>query len=197
MAERYDVFISYHSKKPVGEWVREFFAQELKSWLDQQFPDRPAQVFYDQTSIPLGDEFNRRLLSAIGSSRVFVPILSPSYFSQSPWCVWEWTCFRAWRPDAVMPVLYYNRQALPADVQPIEMEDFTSLNDTFPAWRKSVKYARFQKRVRVFAEQVADRIRAVPLPADGVFAPGFVPPDMPLPIAPPLLPVIPQHRMAA
>jgi hypothetical protein len=195
VADGYDVFISYHTNRPVGAWVREFFADELRDWLNQQFPDRAATVFLDETSIPTGDEFPERLITALGTSKVFVPVLSPSYFSQSPWCLWEWQCYRAWRPRGVMPILYYNKDVLPADVQAIQMEDFSGLNSTFKGWRDSPKFGRFQQRVRTFAEQIAARIRELGPSPDG-FPPGFALPK------PPRggggsVPPIEQRRMAA
>jgi hypothetical protein len=187
---RYDVFISYHSKAPVGYWVREFFALELKDWLDQQF-ERPAEVFYDRESIEVGDRIQDTLKTALEASRMFVPVLSPSYFNQSKWCPWEWKCFQTSHPTAVMPVLYYNRASLPLEVQNIKMCDFSEVNAAFPAFKRSVKYGRFQERVRAFAEDLAARLRKL----DGNPTVPFGP--MPPPGAPPGVPPIDQQRLVA
>jgi hypothetical protein len=190
--EQYDVFVSYHSKDPVGFWVREFFVVELKNWLDQQFPDREASLSWDRETIEVGDEIEQKIITALSATTIFVPVLSPSYFNQSRWCKWEWQCFQTWRPNAMMPVLFYNIHSLPPEVQAIRMADFTKANSSFPGWRNSESYGSFQSMVREFAQQVARRIKAT-TPPNG-FPPDFEPPPLPPPAG---TPPIGQRRMSS
>jgi hypothetical protein len=190
----HDVFLSYHWKGPTGIWVPRFFQKELAFWLNEQFPDRAATVFYDRESITIGDQTGRELLDALGRTRVFVPVLSPSYFTQSRWCAWEWRCFHAWRPAAVMPVLYYNFKALPDFARALNMEDFSDVNATFEGWPNTPQYGQFQERVKKFAEKIARRMRELEPPPESGFPPTFTPPPIPEPEG---LPPIDQRRMAA
>jgi hypothetical protein len=191
-AERWDVFVSYHSKDPVGFWVREFFVKELRDWLDQQFPDRAASVFFDREAIETGEVINSAIVAALSRTVIFVPILSPSYFNQSRYCAWEWQCFHRWRPSAVMPVLFYNRDALPPDVQGVKMADFSSVNAAWPAWRESRDYGMFKALVRDFAQEVARRwIKQPALPENG-FPSDFQLPPPPMPRG---MPPIDQRQM--
>lgn len=191
-AERWDVFVSYHSKDPVGFWVREFFVKELREWLDQQFPDRAASVFFDREAVEVGDKIDASIIAALARTVIFVPVLSPSYFNQSRYCAWEWQCFHTWRPTAVMPVLFYNRDALPAEVQGVKMADFSSVNAAWPAWRESRDYGVFKTLVRDFAQEVARRSSKLPPLPDSGF-----PPDFKLPPLPPArgMPPIDQRQM--
>ena len=189
----YDVFISYHSRHPVGTWVQGYFVGELTSWLHQQF-DREATVFFDRIEIETGDVIDERLINALGTSTIFVPVLSPSYFSQSKYCHWEWLCYQKWRPDAIMPVLQYNKQRLPGHVQKMQLADFTPFGLPYPAFPTSPEYGKFLHQVRAFAEEIARRIRAVEAPTEGGFPPDFALPPIPEPEG---LPPIPQKRMVA
>jgi hypothetical protein len=190
----YDVFLSYHTKDPVGYWVRQFFATELSNWLDQQFPERASQVFFDRTDIYSGDKIADKLLDALERSRVFVPVLSTSYFSQSLWCKWEWQCFRKLREDGIMPVLYYKKELLPIEAQELHMADFSRYNQAFPAFPKTEPYGAFQALVMDFAQQVATKISTMPAIPPGR-PPGFTPPSPPARQNMPVRPQITQRRM--
>jgi hypothetical protein len=83
MAYEYDVFVSYRRHAEWPKWVREIFLPLFSHWLGEEL-GRNAQIFVDH-QIETGDSWPQRLGSALGQSKVLVPLFSRQYFA-SGWC---------------------------------------------------------------------------------------------------------------
>ncbi len=80
----YDVFISYaHEEQP---WVRENVLRPLQ---DARLADgRKLSIFYDESTIRVGDAWKDVFCDAIDASKFVIPIYSETYKSK-PYCVFE------------------------------------------------------------------------------------------------------------
>ncbi|MBT2207889.1 TIR-like protein FxsC [Actinomadura sp. NEAU-AAG7] len=87
-------FLSYaRSRFRAGDpdrWVQKFF-DDLCADLGQM-TDAPNPGFMDRQIAP-GSDWPRQIRDALSSCRVFVPLLSPAYFT-SEYCGKEWTAFQ-------------------------------------------------------------------------------------------------------
>jgi len=88
----FDVFISYahHDNATHNNWVRQF-AKRLSDDYRSRC-GKPLQIFLDNDNLNTGDVLSSRLQGALKESRLFIPILSPTYLS-SRWCRREFLHF--------------------------------------------------------------------------------------------------------
>jgi hypothetical protein len=103
-AESYDVFISYSRAPANASWVEEHVFQPLAG--ATRADGRALRVFFDRSSLRLGDFWYRRLALAIAGSRYFVPIYCDEYFDKA-FCIHEITLAMArcaQRPGFVLPI---------------------------------------------------------------------------------------------
>lgn len=76
---KYDVFISYSRQH--GDWVVKNVYEPLK--VMRRADGSELSVFFDRTSIGLGEAFTAKYMRAIVDSRFFIPIFSDDYFSKN------------------------------------------------------------------------------------------------------------------
>lgn len=89
---RYDVFVSYPGEARHVRWVQKVFIEELRLYLENEL-GRPPEIFSDRTGLGSGDEWPDKLKTALGQSRVLVPVWSVNYFN-SKWCMAECSVIR-------------------------------------------------------------------------------------------------------
>ena len=108
------VFISYtHQSDPSGVLGR--FLDELRDAISIRTGVAQDQTLFIDTTMPVSGRWSKRIIHALATCRVFMPIYSPSY-PTSDFCGREWTVFarrlRAYSAasgddaDAVVPVLW-------------------------------------------------------------------------------------------
>lgn len=168
MSYQYQVFLSYRRLGPVEVWVRDFFRKEFEDWLTEELGGEPARVFLDQTDLRPGDQFEAKLGQTLSTSCCLVPIWTPSYFKSS-WCWAEWQTFRkraqlARTPNVnlVVPIRWCDGDHFPAEAKNTQWEDFNEFAMTGPAFRSTVGFLDFQKKVHSFAAKVAAEIDKAP-----------------------------------
>ena len=87
-----DVFISY----------KHDVADDLTAYIVQALEKAGLTVWLDDASLPYGPEFLKRIVRALESSRVVVPLISPAYLI-SNWCIGELFIGKAF--NCLVPVL--------------------------------------------------------------------------------------------
>jgi tetratricopeptide (TPR) repeat protein len=86
----HELFISYSHKDDTGGWVAAL-VEAIKS-AHLAFAHRPLNVFFDQHDIKSMNDWELNILAGLKSSKVFLAVLSPSYFA-SAYCRKEWRLF--------------------------------------------------------------------------------------------------------
>ena len=82
--ETYDLFISYSRKQ--AKWVKKNVYKQLKDFRNSE--DRKINIFFDEESIPPGEQFQDIYKDAILNSKIFLPVFSEDYF-KSNHCTYE------------------------------------------------------------------------------------------------------------
>jgi hypothetical protein len=78
-AETYDLFISYSRKQ--GKWVKKNVYLPLKGFKNSE--DKKINIFFDEESIPPGEQFQDYYKEAILNSKIFLPVFSEDYFKSN------------------------------------------------------------------------------------------------------------------
>jgi hypothetical protein len=78
-SETYDIFISYSRKQ--SKWVKKNLYTPLKKFRNSD--DKKIKIFFDEDSIPTGEEFQVYYRDAIQNSKMFIPIYSEDYFKSN------------------------------------------------------------------------------------------------------------------
>ena len=89
MDYEYDVFLSYVTKYPHGEWVNDIFYELFESYLSDAI-NYNVKIFRDISDIKGGMAWENKIKKALVCSKVMVSIFSPSYF-QSEYCMREFS----------------------------------------------------------------------------------------------------------
>lgn len=171
MGYEYDVFISYRSEPPVGEWVRRHFAPLLGQWLNESCT-RPVRIYVDRLDLVPGSEWPVELRDALSRSRFLVPVLSPSYF-RSEWCLAELATMQARErhlghrrtsgsPFLIFPVKFNDGKHFADSVKGITTVDLSDWNQPSEAFAQTPAYVDLTKAIERFAEGVADRLDSAP-----------------------------------
>jgi len=87
MVYEYDVFYSYKTGFPFGDWVHEHLLPFLESYLGNAL-NRNVNLFVDRNGISSGDAWPERIKRALAHSRCLVAVWAPLYFN-SLWCRYE------------------------------------------------------------------------------------------------------------
>lgn len=163
---RYDVFFSYKRQDPTLPWMREVVAK-LRFWLTEDL-NRAAEVFVDESSIPIGKRWPDELKQAVKDSRCIVCVWSPSYF-QSDWCVSEWQSFVAREKlrdveprRLIAPLKFHDGEHFPQEAKETEWEDVAKYAITVPAFWGSPRAIEYEEKLKSFANSVADMVRGAP-----------------------------------
>jgi hypothetical protein len=77
--ETYDLFISYSRKQ--GKWVKKNLYLPLKAFKNSE--DKKINIFFDEESIPPGEQFQDFYKEAILNSKIFLPVFSEDYFKSN------------------------------------------------------------------------------------------------------------------
>ncbi|PTM09574.1 MAG: hypothetical protein DA407_05560 [Bacteroidetes bacterium] len=77
--ETYDIFISYSRKQ--GKWVKKNVYLPLKGFKNSE--DNKLNIFFDEESIPPGEQFQDFYKEAILNSKIFLPVFSEDYFKSN------------------------------------------------------------------------------------------------------------------
>jgi TIR domain len=97
----HDIFISYahHDDEIHERWVRQFAKQLEDDYRSRT--GRKLNIFLDKEDLRTGQLLDERLQQALRQTRVFVPILSPTYLA-SEWCRREFESFLTIAGDALV-----------------------------------------------------------------------------------------------
>ncbi|MEM6335394.1 MAG: tetratricopeptide repeat protein [Bacteroidota bacterium] len=87
---KYDLFVSYAHPDDADGQVHAL-VREIQA-IQQEFERQHLQVFYDREGLRTMDDWSRRILEALKSSKVMLAVLSPAYF-KSEFCRVEWEWF--------------------------------------------------------------------------------------------------------
>jgi hypothetical protein len=122
----YDVFISYAHDE--GAWVSENVCLPFR---EARLPDgRKLSIFFDTSSLQVGQAFQDKLSLGVDGSRVIVPVYSDIYF-QRPYCIFElrraygkWISLGA-QSRCLLPIMrgHPNIPQAFADIQAISVDD--------------------------------------------------------------------------
>lgn len=182
----YLYFLSYARDDRVNDQHRtiEKFSKELESRVRMLYPGQGNTSFFDGSDIETGDNWPDTLSRALCTSRVFVPIYSPTYFTKD-FCGREWQIFsdrldayKAQNPAAkvhslIQPVLLM----APRDLQsvPTAVSDVQYMSDVYPenyrtaglqAIRRSgAGTASYDKFLTELARRIIEVAKQCPLPA--------------------------------
>lgn len=171
MDYKYDVFLSYNTSFPYGDWVHEHLLKFLESYLENAL-NRPAKIFVDRKGISAGDAWPLRLKSALANSRCLVAVLSPSYFN-SHWCLAEFAFiiqrekkldYRTdIRPEGlVVPLVVSDGDSFPEFVKNIECFDCRKFARVGEGFTRTSRYVEFQDKLEEFVQDVANAINNAP-----------------------------------
>jgi FxsC-like protein len=178
LSEEYVYFLSYartdRVKGPSGEIDR--FHKDLSAIISQRLPgvDEETCGFLDTADIEPGADWSETLAHALRTARVFIPILSPTYFDR-PYCGKEWAAFSqrlsSNADNLIQPVRLVARIDL--DPQPPVVAVVQSTHDSYPAAynKNGLAYLlsasstgdEYRKFLHAFADVVVSAMRKHPL----------------------------------
>jgi FxsC-like protein len=170
MTERF--FVSY-AREDATHYLDAFLEQLMDSVRIKSGGARDDVAFVDRSHILVGAEWPKALANALQECAVFVPILTPSYFSREV-CGKEWGYFRlrqdqapAPRPPLVIPVLWGELPDVRDTIRRIAPPDLVELNISGPKFPpeylehglyRLMRQSRFQDVRTEIIDQLARRI---------------------------------------
>jgi hypothetical protein len=164
---RYDLYISYPRSGSVADWVRIHLVPTLEGCLTDLLAHAP-RIFFDTESIEVGTAWPEQLAYALKRSRVFLAVLSPSYF-RSAWCVSEWESFLARerlldgnRNRIILPVVASDGDTFPESVRSLQWFEMAQWVYPYPQFSRTDAYIQFYEAVRRLAEVIAENIERAP-----------------------------------
>jgi hypothetical protein len=170
MPYAYDIFLSYHRRPPVGDWVRNHFHPRLSEWLAESCSFEP-RIFVDWGQ-ETGVHWPENLRLALKQSKCLVPVWSPRYF-RSPWCLAELESM--WLREErlglgteenpsglVLPVAFNDGDHFSDRAKAVQHRDFRKWNFPAPSFVSTEPYLRFIEEIQAFAAELADVIARAP-----------------------------------
>ena len=167
---KYDLFISYVRQPPVLPWVNLFFKPVLEERIRCELP-RDPKIFVDDSSIKKGSKWREKIIEALSTTRVIIPIWSADYF-RSKWCVAEWITMEERQkqinrkeklsPSIIFPIKFADGDNFPELAIKTQMEDLTEYNYTTIAFRDSDEFMKFEKKIEVIAKNLCGIIQDFP-----------------------------------
>jgi TIR domain len=171
MAYEHDVFLSYKSDFPFGDWVHECFLPFFRPYVENAL-NRPFNLFLDRTGIMSGDSWPQRLLEALSRSRCLVAVWSPFYF-RSDWCrrECELMLHRERRlgmrslanpGGLVLPICLFDGDHFPGPAKEIQHLDCRKYFVVGDGFKRTELYVEFQQVIARWSEEVASAIHRAP-----------------------------------
>jgi hypothetical protein len=188
---RFDLFISYKrepsNKRLITPWLREVL-DRVEYWLRQEMGGQRIEIFFDEDSIEVGDDWPDEIRDALLSAKCLLPVWSPEYF-HSTWCVAEWKSFLMRETlisgrgqtasRLIVPIKFHDGRWFPAEAQRVQQLDLSSYTATTQAFWTSQRADELDQRIKRFAPNLARVVsRAPPYEA------GW-PIDLGVPVSPP------------
>lgn len=165
MAYNYEVFISYNRQRVTHTWIKKFFFDKFKEWLDLELGGIDSRIFWDERDVEVGTYWKSEILSALATSKCILPIWTRGYFN-SCWCVAEWKTFclreRQKRAGLIVPVQWQDGKHYATEALKQTPADFREYATTAPAFINSVKYMEYEHELRAVCQKVAERIEDAP-----------------------------------
>jgi len=163
---KYDVFLSYKRRDPVGSWVQKFLYHYFCDCLSDAIGGKKVDVFLDQASIEVGDDWKQTLKDGLRRSKILLAVCSPGYF-QSDWCLSEWKTFAlreavAQTKTLRIPIRHNDGEHFHEDANAKQMMDFSDCTSIYPAFVNSPKAIVFEEKVGELARAVAKRLKDIP-----------------------------------
>lgn len=169
-------FLSYAHSPPLAgtkqadpdQWVRRFFLNLTESVARQAKEPQLATGFFDQ-QISLSAGWKASIKQALGLAQIFVPLLSPGYYSRS-WPAKEWASFsqrlaeaglsEADRERRIIPVLWI---AMPSEPDRPGLRKALTLGASDPAYaenglRAMLRLPPYLDSYRRIVDELARRI---------------------------------------
>lgn len=171
MGYEFDVFLSYTTDYPFGDWVHEHFRPLFEGYLNNDL-GRRARIFVDRDNIAPGEAWPERLARSLADSCCLVAIWSPSYFA-STWCKNE-CAVMVYRENQlgyrtiknprglILPVIVHDGESFPEfakRMQSLNCKDFARIGEGF---KKTERYVEFQDRIIPWSREVANIITHAP-----------------------------------
>jgi TIR domain len=171
---RYDVFVSYkrepREKKLVTPWLREVL-DRIEFWLRQELGGQGVEIFFDEDSIEVGNDWPDDIRDALMSARCLLPVWSPEYFN-SNWCVAEWKSFlsrerllaeRGVKPSRLIaPIKVHDGHWFPPDAARVKQLDLSSYTATTRAFWKTKRADELDQEIIKFAPSLARIVSKAP-----------------------------------
>src|SRR5262249_42399807 len=89
-------------------------------------------IWWDQKNIGPGDDWSRKMLEDAQQSRVFVPVVSPSWRRSEP-CQQELAAFlKAPELESLLPVIYLPVEPLPREIKKATYVEFFKIHHGIP-----------------------------------------------------------------
>lgn len=171
MSYQYDIFLSYNTEFPFGEWVRELLIPFLKPFIENTI-NREVKIFHDRDGILTGDSWSERLKSAIAHSRCMVAVWSPSYFN-SEWCMKECAVMlnreeklgyrTVGKPNGlIVPVCIFDGQHFPEFAKKIQYRDCRDYARVGEGFKRTTRYIEFQDSLIEWVPDIVESINGAP-----------------------------------
>lgn len=153
MGYEIDVFLSYTTELPFGDWVHKHFLPLFEPYLNNAL-DREAELFVDKNRILSGDAWPERIKKALSVSRCMVAVWSPAYF-RSNWCLHECAVmlyrerqlgYRTIKNPSglIVPVNAFDGEHFPDFAKKIQWFDCRNFARVSPAFKYTKRHAEFE-----------------------------------------------------
>ena len=174
----YDLFVSYAHRDNARGQVRDL--RDVVAADFHKFAGRDLRIFFDECDIPSMADWEKRIAQGLRESRLFLAVLSPSYFA-SPYCRREWEeyvryeAMRQCLGEGVAPIYFVElpgldgpgvEQSMAAAVDEIRKRQWCDLATQKPVkitpWhdvgKRALEDAEVARRLKALKEQMAERL---------------------------------------
>jgi len=171
VAYEYDVFVSYVTRFPSGDWVHEIFLPLFKPYLENAL-NRDVNLFVDKHEISSGDAWPERIKKALAHSKCLVALWLPSYFN-SIWCLCECAVMlhrerqlnyqTIENPSGlIIPINLFDGEHFPDFAQQIQYLDCRNFFRVGSGFLKTERYVEFQDVLIEWIDDVANAVNNAP-----------------------------------
>ncbi len=174
MGYKHNVFLSYITSYPFGDWVHKTFLPLFGPYLRNELCQKNEGIFVDREGILGGDDLPFSLKDALVHSRCLVAIWSPEYF-MSPWCRLELAMMLhrerqlGYRTEQnprglIFPVIVHDGEHFPDKIKGMKIKFFDCRGFALvgKAFKDSDGYLEFQIQMKNWTRRIAKVINEVP-----------------------------------